>query len=64
MRKSIAVIVLLFCLLLCGCAGSNEYELTYTADGDSDIEYIYYDDIRVVYVVGGLMMAEVEGSPK
>lgn len=64
MRKSIAVIVLLFCLLLCGCAGSNEYGLTYTADGDSDIEYIYYDDIRVVYVVGGLMMAEVEGSPK
>ena len=64
MRKAIIPFLLLLCVLLSSCSSANEYNLTYTPDGSGNIEYIYYDDERVVYVVGGLMMAEVDGSAK
>ncbi len=64
MRKLIISFLLLLCLLLSACASANEYGLAYTSDGSSKIEYIYYDDERVVYVVGGLMMINIEESAK
>lgn len=64
MRKYFISALLLVCLLLSACSSANEYKLAYNSDGSSNVEYIYYDDERVVYVVGGLMMAEVNGSPK
>lgn len=64
MRRITVAFLLSLCLLLSACADANEYGLAYTSDGSSNIEYIYYDEERVVYVVGGLMMADIDGSAK
>lgn len=65
MSKKIAVIsILLSVLMLVSCSGGNKYGLAYTSDGTDRIEYIYYTDEQVVYVVGGMMMAEINGSSK
>ena len=63
-NRTILCLSLILCVLLVSCAGSNEYKLSYTSEGDGDIEYIYYDELRIVYVVGGIMMAEIDGEPK
>lgn len=65
MLKRLFLFLLVLCpIVLVSCSSPNEYGLAYNPDGSGDIEYIYYDDERVVYVVGGLMMAEIDGSPK
>lgn len=64
MRKLFACALLLICFLLSACSEVNEYGLVYNSDGGTDIDYIYYDDVRVVYVVGGLMMVDIDGEAK
>ncbi len=65
MSKKIAFISILLCILmLVSCASGNKYGLAYTSDGTERIEYIYYTDEQVVYVVGGMMMAEINGDSK
>ena len=65
MSKKIAFISILLCvLMLVSCASGNKYGLVYTSDGTERIEYIYYTDEQVVYVVGGMMMAEINGDSK
>lgn len=62
--NKILPILLVFVLVLTACSSSNEYNLTYNSDGGSAVEYIYFTDTQVVYVVGGMMMCEVDGSSK
>lgn len=65
MSKKKVFTALLFCLaLLVSCSGSNKYALAYTPDGSEKVEYIFYTDDQVVYVVGGMMMCEIDGSSK
>lgn len=65
MSKKIAFISILLCvLMLVSCSSGNKYGLAYTSDGTERIEYIYYTDEQVVYVVGGMMMAEINGDSK
>lgn len=52
--SALAVIFLVFS----ACSSSNEYNLKLVPDGKDSKDYIYYDDDRVVYVVGGIMMTE------
>ena len=63
-RKIFIALLLVGVLALTSCSSSNEYNLTYNSDGGSAVEYIYYTDTQVVYVVGGLMMCEINGSSK
>ena len=65
MSKKVIFTAVIHCVLLLGsCSSSNKYGLAYTSDGSERVEYIYYTDEMVVYVVGGMMMAEIEGEPK
>lgn len=65
MSKTKVFTALLFCLtLLVSCSGSNKYGLAYTPDGSEKVEYIFYTDDQVVYVIGGMMMCEIDGSSK
>lgn len=63
-KRLLNVIALLLCgcCLLCGCSGGNEYGLTFVEGERDSTNYIYYDDDSVVYVVGGMMMAEIDGE--
>lgn len=57
-------LVLTMALALTACSSANEYGLSYTSDGSDKIDYIYYNDERVVYVVGGMMMIKLGDEPK
>ena len=48
----------LVCLAFSSCSKANDFNLKLVADGKDSKDYIYYDDQRVVYVVGGIMMTE------
>ncbi len=63
-RKTFLVATLLCVLMLVSCSSGNRYGLEYTSDGSDKVEYIFYTDDQVVYVVGGMMMTEVDGSSK
>ncbi len=64
-KKIIALLLaLVFAFSLVACSGSNEFGLTYTPDGSDTVDYIYYTEERVVYVIGGLMMANIDGETK
>jgi hypothetical protein len=56
-------LVLMTALSLVACSGGNEYKLSYTSDGSDKVDYIYYTEERVVYVIGGIMMVNVDGEP-
>lgn len=64
-KKSLVFIFLAVCLLLSACSKNtaNDLNLSLVEDGKGEKNYIYYDDERIVYVVGGIMMAEIEESP-
>jgi len=65
MSKRTAFVVILLCaLMLVSCSSANEYSLSYTPDGSDTVEYIYYTDEQVVYVIGGMMMCEIDGESK
>ncbi|MBO5869349.1 MAG: hypothetical protein J6Q89_01240 [Clostridia bacterium] len=64
MNRKIFITLLVCLLALTSCSSANEYKLAYNSDGGSAVEYIYYTDAQVVYVVGGLMMCEIDGSSK
>lgn len=60
-KTALCAFVLVFCLLLSACGEkSNEYKLSYSPDGSEKIDCIYYEDEFAVYVVGGLMTAELD----
>ena len=63
MNKILSILLVLV-LVLTACSSANVYQLTYNSDGGSAVEYIYYTDTQVVYVVGGMMMCEIDGSSK
>ena len=52
-------LVLVMAVPFVACSGKNEFTLSFTPDGDDKVEYIYYNEERVVYVVGGLMMIKI-----
>ncbi len=56
-------IVLIMTASFTACSGGNEYNLSFTPDGSDKIDYIYYTEERVVYVVGGFMMIEIDEEP-
>ena len=64
-KKTIAfALILAMALPFAACSSANEYGLSFTPDGSDKINYIFYNEERVVYVVGGLMMATVNDQPK
>lgn len=64
MNKRILTLALAFVLMLslASCSGEKEFTLSYTSDGSDKMDYIYYTDERVVYVIGGMMMINIEGE--
>lgn len=64
LKKLIFLVLAVSMLFLVSCSSANEYGLSYSSDGSDKVEYIYYNDDRVVYVVGGIMTAEIDGSAK
>ncbi len=64
-KKAIIFISLAVCLLLSACSrtSANDLNLSLAEDGKGEKNYIYYDDERIVYVVGGIMMAEIDETP-
>ena len=62
LKKTLALTVLLACLLLCACAEANEYKLSLVPDGQGQMDYIYFDEDRTIYTVGGIVMAELDGQ--
>ncbi len=58
------LLVLVTALSFSACSGGNEYNLSYTPDGSDKLDYIFYTEDRVVYVVGGLMMVNINGEAK
>ncbi len=63
-KRTAFVLILLCALMLVSCSSANEYGLAYTSDGSDTVEYIYYTDEQVVYVIGGMMMCEIDGESK
>ena len=63
-KKSLLCLLACLALLLASCGGGNEYGLVFNSDSSDKTEYIYYDNERVVYVIGGLMMIDVDGEAK
>lgn len=63
-KKTIFVAILLCALTLVSCYSPNQFGLAYTSDGSDNVEYIYYTDEQVVYVIGGMMMCEINGESK
>lgn len=61
-KKALALMLVVACFALTACSTANKYNLTLVTDGSDTKDYIYYDDERVVYVLGGLMMTEIEGE--
>lgn len=56
MLKRVFVFFVLICsLLLAACSQPNKYGLSFTSGSEASVEYIFYNDERVVYVVGGIM---------
>lgn len=65
LKRHIAFLLLAVILVsLTACSSPNKYGLSYTSDGSSRVEYIFYNDERVVYVVGGLMTVKPDGEAK
>ena len=64
MNKKILCFALALILLipLASCGKSNEYSLVYIPDGTDGIYYIYYNEERVVYVIGGVVSAEIDSE--
>lgn len=63
-KKLLFLAIALNMLFLVACSDANEYGLSYSSDGSDKVDYIYYNDDRVVYVVGGIMTVETDGSAK
>ena len=61
-KKAFLVILAFACLMLAACSTVNQYNISLIADGSGNKDYIYYDDERVVYTVGGIVVTEVEGE--
>ncbi|MBE6692696.1 MAG: hypothetical protein E7586_05175 [Ruminococcaceae bacterium] len=59
---SLFALVLSVCLLLCGCTKWNVYNLSFVPDNSDSTYYTYFDEEKVVYTVGGIMMTEIEGE--
>ena len=66
MLKRLIAFVLLLSMTVpfVACSDDNAFELTFTSDGSDRLEYIFYTDERVVYVIGGLMMIRLDGEPQ
>ena len=66
MLKRLIAFVLLLSMTVpfVACSDDNAFELTFTSDGSDRLEYIFYTDERVVYVIGGLMMIKLDGEPQ
>jgi hypothetical protein len=58
------VLVLSMAVPFAACSEENAFDLTFTSDGSDRLEYIFYTDERVVYVIGGLMMVKLDGEPQ
>lgn len=56
LKRFISVMLVFCCLALCSCSKPNDFDLKMIPDGTDGMDYIYYDDVYTVYVVGGLMM--------
>ncbi len=52
------------CVFLVTRQSGNEYGLQFTLGDGEKLDYIYYNENFVVYIVGGMMMSEVDGTPK
>jgi hypothetical protein len=57
------VLILLTAFPFAACSDENTFTLSYTPDGSDKIDYIFYTEERVVYVVGGLMMIKLGDEP-
>ena len=58
LKKILLTALVLICLMFSSCSKANEYNLKLIPDGKDSKDYIYYDDERIVYVIGGIMMTE------
>ncbi len=58
----LVAVTLSLCLLLCGCTKWNVYNLSFVLDNSDSTYYIYFDEDKVVYTVGGMMMTEIDGE--
>ncbi len=65
LKKTLCLILCVLCLVsLTSCSKPNRFGLSLATDGSDKMDYIYYEDEFAVYVVGGIMTAEVDGSAK
>lgn len=55
LKRLIVLLVLICTLMLSACSQPNKYGLSFTAGNKTSVDYIFYNDERVVYVVGGIM---------
>ena len=58
--STVLVIALCVSLCLCGCSKANKLNLSYVSDGSDSLDYTYFDEDRVIYTVGGIMMTEIQ----
>ncbi len=63
-KKSLFFIFLTLCIFLTACSSTqaNDLKLSLVQDGKGEKNYIYYDYDRVVYVIDGIMMIDIDGS--
>lgn len=61
-KKSLLLLLVFMSFLLCACSEPNPYSLSLAADGGDSKTCIFYDDERMVFEVGGIMMAEIDGE--
>lgn len=60
-KITLCALVLVLCLSVSACGEkANKYKLSYSSDGSGKIDYIYFEDDFAVYVIGGLMTAELD----
>lgn len=67
MNKRVCLVLsVVFCLfLLCSCGSANDYGLSFAPDGKDSLQYIHvFGEEQVVYTVGGVMSAEINGEAK
>lgn len=58
LKRFVLMALAVVCLVFSACSSANDHNLKLVADGKDSKDYIYFDDQRVVYVVGGIMMTE------
>lgn len=66
LKRSVAVLICAFCIFsLSACTKANDLALSLTEDGTDSLDIIHiFGEEQFVYVSGGIMMIEIDKTPK